>query len=138
MPVGIPVQTITTQSLQGKSVSPHRSCPLLCPSLSSDCQGLGQCAFQLRYICTVCKSHPGIPHLGSTCLLIWVYLDFFERTYFHSTTFPYPLPLSVLHFPATRHCDRIFRHRFRQNSYVFQVLGFRVCSLWELLRFASH
>lgn len=72
VPVGIPVQTITNQSLQGKSVSP--------PESISAFRGL--------------EWHLGMSHFDSTCLLICVWLDFFERASFHNTAFPYP-PVSL-------------------------------------------
>lgn len=64
MPAGIPVQTISAQSLQGKTVSPRNSVGQYA-SLSSNYPGLGHSAPTVIH-------HPVIERLGSKYLFIWV------------------------------------------------------------------
>lgn len=108
MPVGIPVQTITAHSLQGKTVSSNAGPHILCQLLSS------QWGFS------------NIPQ----CFQMWSLTSLSN----HYVTYPSFFPLFVLHSLLKRNCHRIFRGTFRQKlKYVFQAVRFRVRLLQELL-----
>lgn len=117
MPAGIPIQTITAQSLQGKTVSLG-----LCQS--SGYLDLYHCAVQLRYFmlgfCTPIQSGFNWMSFKDNAVFWWCHLL-------------YPSPSFCPSYPSKTLWQNSFETGLGRS--VFQ--GFRVCSLQELLRLSS-